>query len=517
VVVHLAPEAFARDAAFRSILAAKSDTALKLRHPNIVRTLELVAVERSCYWVTEFLPGHTLATILDKRGSRGRLLSLDHYLLVLHEVLLGLEYAHGSRTDAGDPSPIMHRNLCPASVLVGYAGAVKIADYAFAGAAEVTFGRLTGETERLAYLAPERYLGNPVDQRCDIYAVGAMLWDAVAGHPRPAGSSLEQSVQMRLQNGDPDISRVRPDAPAELAAMTRRALAWEPRDRYQTARDLRLDLEAYLVGRGVRPNPRPMLGFMCNHFHADYTALEVRLEAHGPGLLQTLDAIDSVSMQTRPAITDDTPRVSSNPFEETLSSPPGVAHSNVKPVQTLKRRYSLLAAGSLAAMGALAALVWFLPRAQHERALPPADERPTEISAPLKPGPLDAARARPTRASPELGEPAQPPNAPEPEAAPNEARASTPDVVPTAPRRARSVATIARLTRRPPAAERKPEPPATEPPAPPSSAPAPVIDPADRETMSSLGESSDIGAGIDLRSLKGRPQRPIDKEDPYSK
>jgi serine/threonine protein kinase len=284
VVLHMAHALVGWDDELRDAFARNARASLELVHPNIIRTLDTGIDERQCYWVTEFVPGQTLERLIDKQQGGLSALTLTQHLIILHEVLAGLEYAHNLPASEGNRRAIAHRNLCPSKILVADTGDVKIADYGFGGAAELTFGRFEGSEVPLAYFAPERCLGAAVDQRCDVYAVGGMLWEALAGKPRSFGRNLEEAMQIRLQRADPSIAEVRPDVAPELAAISQRALAWEPAHRYQTAREFRLQLERFLLERGDRAQHDLLVPFMRDHFREERKALERVLGTQAAGV-----------------------------------------------------------------------------------------------------------------------------------------------------------------------------------------------------------------------------------------
>jgi hypothetical protein len=284
VVLHMAHALVGWDDEQRDAFARNARASLELVHPNIIRTLDTGIDDHQCYWVTEFVPGQTLERLFEERQGDHKALPLTQHLIILHEVLAGLEYAHDLPASEGCRRAIAHRNLCPSKILVADTGDVKIADYGFAGAAELTFGRFEGSAVPLAYFAPERCLGAAVDQRCDVYAVGGMLWEALAGKPRSFGRNLEEAMQIRLQRADPSIAEVCPDVPPELAAISQRALAWEPAHRYQTAREFRVQLERFLLERGDRARHELLVPFMRDHFHEERQALERVLGAQAAGV-----------------------------------------------------------------------------------------------------------------------------------------------------------------------------------------------------------------------------------------
>lgn len=261
VVVHWVDSALSRDEQFRSEFVATGQRSLKLKHPNILRVLNVGAQGSQCYWVTDYVRGMTLAK-LSREQPHGAPLPLNLQLMILSNVLKGLQYAHAQLDSQGIPSPVVHRHLCPSQILVSFEGQCKIAGYAVLSSTDTTFGRLENEATELAYVAPERCLGKGASPLTDLYAVGGILWEALAQRPRRTGRNREEAIRARLGDLDPDIEDVWPDVAPELAAITRRALAWAPSDRYQSADEFLRDLNAYLEPRNSRSASNRVRDFM---------------------------------------------------------------------------------------------------------------------------------------------------------------------------------------------------------------------------------------------------------------
>lgn len=243
----------ANDSSFRRAFLQQARIGVALRHPNIVRTYEVVAEPgpvdvfgkpgpARCYAVTELLRGRTLLQLLEER----RTLSLELQLGVLLQVLEGLRYLHEVASREGAPLGLVHKNLTPARVLVGYDGRVRVLDCALARAHAIATARRDNPIMVMRYSAPEQCLGKKLDGRTDLYAVGVMLWEAIVGGPRQAGRTLAEVLHARVQNREPNVEDVVPDAPPELAAICRRALSWDPSERYASAAEMHRDLSRYV-------------------------------------------------------------------------------------------------------------------------------------------------------------------------------------------------------------------------------------------------------------------------------
>jgi serine/threonine protein kinase len=286
VAVHWAPRAVAEDDEQRAHFAARAAAFMPLRHPNLISIFEAVADRRLCHWVSEFVPGEPLSRLLEKTKRGRRALSTRQIVAIVCDIARALEHAHGAVDAAGRPRPVVHRNLCPASVLVTYAGVVKVNGELCAGLPKVTAGPFDDIPARLAYLAPECCSGGSGDTRCDVYALGAILWEALAGRPRNRGLTPQQAVALRLRGGEPTLEDVCPSVLPALAAVTGRALSTAPGDRHQSVGALREELEKIGQLDALKHEPSPLFGFMCNHFFEEYAALQALLEQRS--LLHTL-------------------------------------------------------------------------------------------------------------------------------------------------------------------------------------------------------------------------------------
>jgi serine/threonine protein kinase len=572
VVVHMVHRSIAKDRDFRAAFGNSATVSQRLSHPNIVRTLDLAADDDSCYWVTEFVQGRTLANVLEKcsRGESRRYLgrsraavqalSRTRYLLILREVLLGLEYAHSLVGSSGLRCPVFHRNLCPSSVLIAYDGAVKISDYALGVAPEVTFGRLEGAATRLAYFAPERCLGRPSDSRCDVYAVGGMLWEVLANRPRRSGNNLQEALEIRLRDADPKLEDVRPDVPPALAAMTERALSWQPQDRYQSAREFRLELDDHLTKTGVRTDQGLLFGFMSNHFREEYATMEALLDSRAAELTRREPALARALLEHRMRRGDGGAEAPAEPERRSEGSLVAFVQLKDNLISLSPERRKWLGRWLLpCAAGVAVALPLLLWKPASDPPAPPST-RASAASAAAPSDPLVSAPAstaaweeptpheRVTRvATPELAtpEPATPvvtraelslrdadstaePQSPatadvRADGAPAdrlpEVAEAAPSAVPSAPaldsaRAGRSTTRPARLASRSRAAEhagpsetsgfehdgRRPNP----------------LDDEDPATSLQLPDDTVVSAGTNLRALRRHVARPIDRKDPYS-
>jgi tetratricopeptide (TPR) repeat protein len=257
-----------RDVALKEILDHSGDMGrrferevritARLQHPSIV------SVHEAGRWPTgepfyamKLVSGKSLDTIIDAAGSLdGRLAALPSVLAIAD----AMAYAHRER--------VIHRDLKPQNVIVGDFGETVVIDWGLAkqldtpdlftsGARALDPNQAPGHTSAgeilgtLGYMPPEQAGGESVDERADVYAIGAILYHLLAGRPPFTGFNFGE-LFIKVREGTPDkIASIEPDAPADLIAIVERAMARNPDDRYPTAKELADDLRRFQTGQLV--------------------------------------------------------------------------------------------------------------------------------------------------------------------------------------------------------------------------------------------------------------------------
>jgi serine/threonine protein kinase len=295
VVKILRPEAV-EDEHVLALFMDEARISMRLQHPNVIRTREVVAEPPNYVLAMDFVNGQSLLQVL--RRIERQAVPLDEHVYILSKVLAGLSYAHELKDTDGQPFGIVHRDVSPANVLVSYTGEVKLLDFGIAKATGALAATQDGVVKgKLGYAAPEQCLGKPADPRSDIYAVGVMLWEAIAGRRRATGETWHSVLQARLEDAEPRLEEVCPDAPKALAAIARKALAREPEDRYSTARDFQRDLEQYLGEKQrTKVTPARVAAMLKPHFDQDQKDQQRAIET----FLATLRSSGSVARRRLP-------------------------------------------------------------------------------------------------------------------------------------------------------------------------------------------------------------------------
>jgi eukaryotic-like serine/threonine-protein kinase len=202
--------------------------AARLQHPHIVPLLAAGSASGVPYYVMPFIEGESLRARLAREGE----LPLNDAVRLLREVLDALNYAHAHG--------VVHRDIKPDNVLITGRHAV-VTDFGVAKALTEATGeaRLTSTGMALgtpAYMAPEQIAGEPnVDARADIYAVGALAYEMLAGQPPFRGATTQAVLAAHMTQAPPALATLRPTIPPELDAIVARCLEKRPADRWQSA------------------------------------------------------------------------------------------------------------------------------------------------------------------------------------------------------------------------------------------------------------------------------------------
>jgi serine/threonine protein kinase len=234
----------AEDPDFVEMFLDEARLCARLSHPNVVQTHEVVRHEGRLAMAMEYLEGQPLSNVLTRLSASPEL-GLATRLRIVTGVLAGLEHAHTLTDFDGTPLEVVHRDVSPHNVIVTYDGHVKLLDFGVAKTlAAIHQTRPGGIKGKLGYLSPEAIRGDRVDRRTDLFSVGVMLWEILAGRRLWGRKTEGVSGAWRLASGEsaPELP-ADVDVPPALRAICARALAVSPAERYATAAALASDLE----------------------------------------------------------------------------------------------------------------------------------------------------------------------------------------------------------------------------------------------------------------------------------
>jgi eukaryotic-like serine/threonine-protein kinase len=211
-----------------------------LQHPNIVQVYDFGADENGeRYMVSELVRGPHLTAWQSSFRSRGEAPPWELVTAIGVEVLRALDAAHFYRDATGKASPILHRDVTPGNILIDGSGVVKLADFGLARATDRRqMTRPNIVKGKLSYLAPELLLGAPPSVASDIFSLGVVLWEALAGRRLFQAESDVQVVELVRDCRVPLLSRENPRLPVQLCSAIHRSLERDPLRRFATARNM---------------------------------------------------------------------------------------------------------------------------------------------------------------------------------------------------------------------------------------------------------------------------------------
>ncbi|HXU00769.1 MAG TPA: serine/threonine-protein kinase [Polyangia bacterium] len=221
-----------------------------LHHPNIVRVFDFGHIDGAYFMVMEDLVGKDLSTVMRAVRARGSALPPSLAVLVAREVARALHHAHTLELPDGTPAGVVHRDVTPSNIMLLTAGGVKILDFGIAKAAALARRPEAGGPPRLAgklsYMSPELVRGAAVDHRSDIFSLGVVLWEMVAGERLFKADDESQTLHNVLMQPIAAPSRRRDGIPALLDTIVARAVEREPANRYDTAEAFANELDRFL-------------------------------------------------------------------------------------------------------------------------------------------------------------------------------------------------------------------------------------------------------------------------------
>jgi serine/threonine protein kinase len=227
---------FAKDRDFVTMFIDEARLAARIRHANVVSTLDVEEIDGELFLVMEYVPGESLARLFREARQRREAVPPAILVAVVAGALVGLHAAHEAHSESGEPLAIVHRDVSPHNILVGTDGVSRVLDFGIAKASHRLQQTRSGEIKgKAAYMSPEQLINGEVDRRADIYAMGAVAWEGLTGR-----KLFDGPVEAQFARLGPDFvidrpSAIAPHAPPAFDDVVMRALAKAPSARYETA------------------------------------------------------------------------------------------------------------------------------------------------------------------------------------------------------------------------------------------------------------------------------------------
>ena len=235
---------FAKDPAFVAMFLDEARLAARIRHPNVVPTLDVIELDGEIFLVMEYVHGESLAKLVRASNVADANVPVGVAASIVANVLHGLHAAHEARSERGKALEIVHRDVSPQNVLVGVDGVARVLDFGIAKATSrlqtTQEGQLKG---KLPYMAPEQIELQDVDRRVDVYASSVVLWEALTGRRLFVENNPARLMKQVLDGVTMRPSELASSVPTELEAIVMRGLSRDPGDRFATAREMAIALE----------------------------------------------------------------------------------------------------------------------------------------------------------------------------------------------------------------------------------------------------------------------------------
>lgn len=274
VVVKTLRAELAHDPEMVTMFLEEARLAARLAHPNIVHVQEIGEQDGAYHLVMEHLDGQPLDRLIARCAERG---AFDPAvaLQIVADALRGLHHAHKLRDHGGEPLSVVHRDVSPQNLFVTYAGVVKVVDFGIAksddSVVETRSGLFKG---KVAYMAPEQAVGEPVDRRADVFACGAVLFELLVGRRMWEGMPEAVIASKLVRGAIPRLATLRPDLPPRLAHIVDRATAPRREDRYPSAEAMLIDVEDALAAHDPRRSGRELARLTCELFATERAELD---------------------------------------------------------------------------------------------------------------------------------------------------------------------------------------------------------------------------------------------------
>jgi eukaryotic-like serine/threonine-protein kinase len=236
---------------FISMFLDEARLSAHLSHSNCVQVFDIGVGDNAYFIVMEYVDGADLKAVVETLKKQKRELAIEDAVFIAIKICEGLCYAHELVDSEGHPFGVVHRDVSPPNVLMTKYGEIKIVDFGLAKASSQLEKSEPGIIKgKFSYLSPEAALGKEVDHRTDIFAVGIILWEMLSSRRLFMGDTDFATVKLVQQAVVAPLSKVNPNVPPDLERIVNRALARDPAQRYQSARELAISLTEFLYRFG---------------------------------------------------------------------------------------------------------------------------------------------------------------------------------------------------------------------------------------------------------------------------
>ncbi|MEM9193995.1 MAG: serine/threonine-protein kinase [Myxococcota bacterium] len=267
----------ANDEAVRDMFVTEARIAGLVRHPNVVSVLDVGEDDRGPFLVMDWIDGVPLHRFVRRAAKLGPT-PISICCAIVSQAARGLHAAHELRNHRGEALRLVHRDVSPQNILLGFDGLVRVTDFGIAKALGYGSTTSTGILKgKMGYLAPEQLRFDAVDRRSDLFALGIVLYELLSGQRLYSGSGHAPEVIAKaiLHQPAPSIGELRRDIPAELEELFYSMAAKAPEDRPKTAKEVADRLDE--IAADARDYGESLANFLEAHFSTDRAAMRERI------------------------------------------------------------------------------------------------------------------------------------------------------------------------------------------------------------------------------------------------
>jgi serine/threonine-protein kinase len=270
VVKRILPH-FEQDSDFVQMFLDEARIGMQLKHPNICQFQQFGADEGSHFIVMEWINGVPLGRLIRNARKSGGI-GLPIAIRIGVDVARALHYAHIANDEHGEPFNIIHRDVSPHNIMIGYTGAVKLLDFGIAKADHRAHKTQAGVVKgKFAYMAPEQCTAGQADHRLDIFALGVCLFETLTGRSLYRRQTEAATMRAVIMDPVPSLKERLPDVADELEQILQTALAKEATDRFATAADFANELERFGKANQLFATQREVANFVQKVFPDEFT------------------------------------------------------------------------------------------------------------------------------------------------------------------------------------------------------------------------------------------------------
>ena len=255
LVIKMVREDISQNNDFIKLFIGEAKLVADLVHQNIVQIYKLGKVEGHFYIAMEYVKGINLKDLIEKHKTMGELIDVELGAFIISRVCRGLEYAHDKCGIDGKPLGIVHRDINPNNLMISVEGEVKVTDFGVAKARDVMEDKegsvLMGKAP---YMSPEQAQGKVTDRRCDVFALGIVMYELLTGESLFGNANDARAIMRNVVDQKIRLpSQLNSKIPEALEKIIMRALERDADDRYTDTGKMGFDLEYYMYHKGYGP------------------------------------------------------------------------------------------------------------------------------------------------------------------------------------------------------------------------------------------------------------------------